>query len=405
MSTSFDSLKKTPVNRIFLFLIIGFTSIAPLLYINDFFVVFWNSGAMPLGVLVVLVLMLMRENRMSEVKPKLLELFLAALGALYPSVLVAVLLWLVWWVMYGIFVLFGWEGGMYLAAYTSAGNVFGLLSLGAAIYLVWMNWRHVGNQLYPSVGTHSAFALISKSGKTWLLKRGIIFSIIFFITFVIAAVSVEFSEGENITIGDEFILSLFIVILYLYFVSITAWLWLRKPEVPHGIDFTNQAISRFLKPLGYEVQKLTELKNMQNGAIDEQMVASVDLIASKESHSLVIDVMTAEETHYVPDWVIASEFRMAVWYLKNVLQLPSPVEAVAVLVDINADESMFRFAEDQNINVIQLSNDEVVGLMTEDLGNLAFQKNFPSLFASIIKEPADRSTLKVAVSEEGGRHG
>lgn len=402
--------QKTTVNRILLFFLIGFSTVAPLLILGLFFESWVNIFLMPLVVFVVLFMMFIKEKRVSGVKPTGLEFLYATLGAFYPAVLVTIILWAMWWIVYGIaVVVFDIDGGYYGDAYSFSSIIFGLLSLGVAIFLTRMNWRHLANQLYPQVGNRTAFAKISDFGKGWLIKRGILFIFIFFIALVFSFVvpAVFFSEGNDFTMGDEFLLSLSIIFVYLFFISISAWLWVRKPEIPRGVEITNTAIVQMLQPLGYKVQTLAEIKNdpKQEVVISDQMTASVDLIALSKGKSIVIDVITDEETPHAPDWVMASEFRTAVWYLRNVLQLPSPVEAVAVLVDIIADDSLFLFAEDQNIKVIQLSGEEVFDMMTGDVGEQALQSKYTSLFSSMKPMSANGSPSVNPVLKNGEHHG
>jgi hypothetical protein len=401
---------KTTVNRALLFIAIGVSTVVPLFILGFFFESLVTIFLMPLVVIIVLFMLFIKEKRVSGVTPKGLELLYATLGAFYPSVLVAIILWVIWWVVYGIaVVVFDLNGEIYEDAYLFSSTIFGLLSLGVAIFLARMNWRHLVDQLYPYVGSHSAFAKISDFGKWWLVKRGILFSIIFFFTLLFSIIIpvVFLSEGDDFTMGDEFLFSLTIIFVYLFFISITAWLWLRKPEIPRGIEITNKAIARLLQPLGYKVKTLTEIKNAptQVAVISDKMTASVDLVALSAGKSMVIDVITDEETLHAPDWVMASEFHTAVRYLKNVLQLPSPVETVAVLVDIIADDSLFLFAEDQNIKVIQLSSEEVVDLMTADMSEQALQNKYALLFSSVSTMSANGSLSVDPVVEYGGRHG
>ncbi len=402
-------LTKTTVNRFFLFILIGFTSTLPFLLLSFVLAAFWAVILVPLVVLIVLIFKTAKEKRVSKVKPKWLELFLSAVGAIYPSVLTAIVLWLVRWALYGSAVLIGLDGEYKGAAYNFANAVFVLLLLGSIVFLVSMNWQHLLNQLYPKVGSQSAFAQISTTGKTWLIKRGAALSLIFiFLFLVILIVGPQMSEGGALNIRNEFVAGLFLVFLYLFLVSLSAWLWLSEPEMPRGIEITNEALVRLLQPMGYHVQALSDMRtdSIQKADFSEQMTASIDLVARKEEQSLVIDVITAKETQHALDWVIASEFQMAVLYLKNILQLSTPVKTVTVLVDVAADDSWFRYAEDQNIVVIQLSGEEVIALMTANLSDSALQNKFASLFSpSMVNTMNEPRPLNVQVLEDGGRHG
>ena len=82
--------------------------------------------------------------------------------------------------------------------------------------------------------------------------------------------------------------------------------------------------------------------------------------------------MTLEETTDAPDWIMASEFRTAAWYLQRVLALPKPVEAFLVLVDVVPDATLFAFTESHNINLIQLTSGEVGKWQAE--GSAFFEK-------------------------------
>ena len=135
------------------------------------------------------------------------------------------------------------------------------------------------------------------------------------------------------------------------------------------------------------------------------MTASVDLIAYGEDSSLVIDVMTRDETIEPPDWVAASEFRMATWYLQTELKLPEPVGAIFVLVDVMPDDTLHTFAESHDITVIQLSGEEVVELLVQDMSETALQKTAVTLFSPVLNEFVDMSSLSEPVLETGGRDG
>ncbi len=409
MSVSNAYPPKTTVNRVILFFIIGFATATPLLLFGFYFLSWTNICLVPLGVSAVLIFMSVREKRQSKAKPKWLELFLSTLGIFYPSVFVAILLWIFWWALYGLTVLLGVEEGMYGDAYTLASTIFGIVSFGAALLLVRVNWRHLVGQLYPQAGGKSAFAEISESGKFWLIKRGILFAVIFVIIIVIYfAISGEFfSEGDDITIGDEFIISLTIVIGYLFAISISAWLWLRQPENRFGIPMVNEMLYGVLKPAGYKVRSIVEIKRENQGVeVSEFMTASVDLVASNEDGSLVIDVMTLEETAETPDWVMASEFRTATWYLQRVLQLPTPVEAIYVLVDVTPDDSLLTFAEGHAIKVLQLTSEEVAEWsVAKGNGPKLMTGKAATLLSSLVPNKKNGGTQNEPMLEFGGQNG
>ncbi|MCA9942264.1 MAG: hypothetical protein KC449_02220 [Anaerolineales bacterium] len=379
---------KNTVNRLILFFLIGFTTATPLWVFGFYFSSGINIFLMPLVVFIVLIIMLLREKKVSSVKPGLLEYFLSFLGAFYPPVLASIALWVVWWGAYGLGSLFASDGELFGAAYDFAGVVYGVFSLGLASFLVRMNWRHVTDQLYPQVGRQSAFAKITAAGKLWLVKRGIILSVVFFVFLVVYFViaGIFFSEGEDFTVGDEFLFGLFFIVIYLFFVSVSAWLWLLQPMNQLGLSEANEVVARALKPLGYKIRTVTELKNEPRPEVEisDFMTASVDLVAGREDGSLVIDVMTLEETTEAPDWVMASEFRSATWYLQKVLQLPSPVEAVFVLVDVLPDESLLAFAEDHDIKLIQLSSDVVAEWFAEQGNEPMAGTEATALFSSLM---------------------
>ncbi|MCP4421007.1 MAG: hypothetical protein GY805_30725 [Chloroflexi bacterium] len=406
MSASNAPPPKTTANRILLFFLIGFTSTVPLWFINFVVGAFWLIGLLPLVVFAVLIFLFIREKRVSEVKPRLLELFLAALGAFYPSVLVSIVLWLVWWVLYGVAVLFGVEGEQSGAAYRFATTVFGLLSLGLVIFLARMNWRHLLSQLYPQVGNQSAFVQISATGKKWLFKRGVILSIVFFVLLMIYLIVIGSVESSS-PVAADFQLGLFLVIIYLFFISISAWLWLREPKIPRGIEVANKAIARLLQPVGYEIQTLAEIINRpgQEAVVSEQMTASVDLVALSKGNSMVIDVMTREESPESANWVTASDFRTAVWYLESILALPEPVEAVFVLVDVIPEDSLLTFADKHDIKVIQLSGEKVVELLAQDMSEPAMQKTAATLFLPLLNGYVNTTSSVEPMLENGGQHG
>ncbi len=352
--------------------------------------------------------MFAREKRVSEAKPRWLELFLSTLGAFYPSVLIAIVLWLVRWALYGLAFLVGVDGEYGGDAYNFANVVFVLLLLGSIVFLVSMNWRHLVNQLYPKVGNQSAFAQISATGKKWLIKRGIILSFIFIILILpvtFFTVGSNISDNGALNIRNEFLMGLFVIVFYMFFISISAWLWLREPEMSRGVEVMNKAIVRLLQPFGYEVQALDEIKNepTREVAISDQMTASIDLVARNESSSMVIDVTTGEESAHSPDWITVSEFHTAVWYLKDVLRLPAPVEAVFVLVDVVADDTLFAFAESHNIKVIQLTGGKVYELLTQDTSEQALQTTVKTLFSPLLNSSVNMSSIKSPV-ENGVRN-
>jgi hypothetical protein len=401
--------QKTTINRLLLFFVIGFTTIAPL-YIVGFFVLSWvNIFILPGVIFISLIIMAVMENRKSNVEPRWLEYLLASVGAFYPSVLVTIVIWIVWWIAYfGLEVFLGLEGGVTESAYSGAGIVYGLLSLVVGFFLVRLNWRHLTNQLYPIpiMGSQSAFAQTSKTGKTWLITRGIILSIIWIIIFiVIDQIQIEFfSEGEALTIGDDALLSLPIFVLYLFLISISAWLWLRSPEPPDVTLLMKMSVTRLLQPLGYEVQTLAETINKpgQDTEVSDPITISVDLVACRPGHSIVIDIRTEDSD--LPDSGAASEFLMATWYLKRKLSLPTPLLPIFLFVDVIPDDTMASFAQDYDIRVVQLSTEEVIGLWAQDTNEAAFQETAEKLFPPAINNELNNSSLKEAVLENGGRN-
>lgn len=134
------------------------------------------------------------------------------------------------------------------------------------------------------------------------------------------------------------------------------------------------------------------------------MTASVDLVACRQGSSLVVDVMTRDETSDPPNWVAASEFRMATWYLQRVLQLPTPVKAVFVLVDVLANDTLFTFAKDYDIKVVQLSRQEVVELLAQNMSESALQKSAERLFSPLLNNFVDNASLTEPMLENGGRN-
>jgi hypothetical protein len=406
MSSSNVHPRKTTANRFILFLLIGFTSTVPLWLMSFIVSAWWLLGLLPLVVFAVLIVLSIREKRVSVVKPKLMELFLAALGAFYPSVFIAIILWLVWWIIYGVAVRFGMKGEQSGEAYRFATTVFGLLSLGLVVFLARMNWRRLLNQLYPQVGDQSAFAQISATGKSWLFKRGIILSVIFFVLLIIYLIIVGSGELSS-PVAADFQFGLLLVIMYLFFISISAWLWLREPEIPRGIEVVNRAIARLLEPAGYEIQTLAEIINGsgQESVVADQMTASIDLVARSEGQSMVIDVMTREESPESANWVTASDFRTAVWYLESVLSLPEPVEAVFVLVDVIPEDSLLTFADKHDIKVIQLSSAEVIELLIQDISESTAQKMAATLFSPLLNNAVNTALSIEPLLENGAQNG
>jgi hypothetical protein len=398
---------KTSANRIFLFFLLGATSTIPFLVLSFVLTAYWALFLTPLLVLVLLIFMFAREKRVSEAKPRWLELFLSTLGAFYPSVLIAIVLWLIRWALYGLTFLVGVDGEYKGDAYNFANVVFVLLLLGSIVFLVSMNWRHLVNQLYPKVGNQSAFAQISATGKKWLIKRGSFLSFIFIILIPVVFFTLASNMSDNgaLNIRNEFLMGLFVIVFYMFFISISAWLWLREPEIPRGVEVTNKTIVRLLQPLGYEVQTLAKIKNKPELGVDisDRMTASIDLISQSEGDSLIIDVMTSEETLASPDLAIASEFRMATWYLQGILQLSKPVKVVFVLVDVEADDTFFTFTDDHNIQVLQLSGEEVVDLLTQDMDEQALLETAAGLFSFSLNNFSTTSSFAKPVMENGGQ--
>ena len=400
--------QKTTVNRLLLFFLIGFTTAVPLLLFGLFFFSLVNIFLMPLVIFVVLIVIAAREKRISIVKPGWLEYFLSFLGAFYPPVLAAIVLWLVWWVVFAIGALFV-DADLSGPVYDFAGVVYGVLSLGIAIFLVRLNWHHVANQLYPQMGSQTAFAQITEVGKSWLIKRGVLYTILFVVMLVIYLLvsGSLFSDGENLTVGDELLLGGFFIVIYLFILTVSTWLWLRQPMKQFDVSEMNEVLSRPLNASGFKVRTIAELKAEPQQAVEisDFMTASVDLVASKEDGSLVIDIMTLQETTKAPDWVMASEFRTATGYLQSVLQLPKPVEAIFVLVDVLPDDSMVAFTESQNINLIQLTSEEVAGWLASDGSLTTLPKEAAAIFSSLGLNNLNGVPSLEPALENGGQNG
>ena len=409
MTTPSIQAPKTTVNRLLLFLLIGFTTAVPILIFGLFIFSWINILFMPLVIFVVLIVMAAREKRFSLVKPGGMEYLLSFLGAFYPPVLVAIILWLVWWGIFAIGAIFFNTGDLFDAVYEFAGLVYGILSLGFAVFLVRLNWRHVANQLYPPMGSQTAFAQITETGKMWLIKRGFLFSIIFFVMLVIYFVfsGFLFSEGEDLTVGDELLLGLFFMVIYIFIITVSAWLWLRKPVQRFGVPEINKALSQALKLADYKVSTITELKNNPKDAVEisDFMTASVDLVASNVDGSLVIDIMTMQETTKTPDWVMASEFCTATGYLQSVLQLTKPVEGIFVLVDVLPDDSLLAYAESQNIKLIQLTSEEVGDWLVSDGSMTTLSGEAAAIISSIVPHHENGASSQRPVLENGGQNG
>ncbi|GJM41956.1 MAG: hypothetical protein DHS20C20_22380 [Ardenticatenaceae bacterium] len=161
-----------------------------------------------------------------------------------------------------------------------------------------------------------------------------------------------------------------------------------------------------LEPSGYAVKTLIQIKEglEPNGEFSELMTASVDLIALKEGNSLVIDVMTRNETIEIPDWTTASEFRMAAMYLQGVLKLPPPIDAILILVDVEADESLHRFSEKHDIRVIQFSGQEVLELLKPDINETALQTTVATHFPRFESKAVNGKTSHQPILVNGGRN-
>lgn len=409
MTTSSIQASKTTVNRLLLFLLIGFTTAVPILIFGLFIFSWINILCMPPVIFIVLIVMATREKRESGVKPGGMEYLLSFLGAFYPPVLVAILLWLVWWGIFGIGALLFSGGDLFDAVYDFAGLVYGLLSLAFAIFLVRLNWHHVADQLYPRTGRQTAFAQITEVGKMWLIKRGFLFSIIFFVTLVVyfAISGFFFSEGKDLTVGDEFLLGLFFIVIYLFTITVSAWLWLRKPVQQLGVTEMSEALGQALRLAGYKVNTIAELKNQPEDRVEisDFMTASVDLVASNVDSSLVVDIMTLQETTKTPDWVMASEFWTATGYLQSVLRLPKPVEGIFVLVDVLPDDSLVVFTESQNINLIQLSSEEVADWLTSDGSLTTLPREAAAIFSSLGLNNVNGVPSVEPLLENGGQNG
>lgn len=324
---------------------------------------------LPLVVLGTPLFMFAREKRESRVSPKWMEFFLAGIGAIFPPAILTTAMWALWWIIFGLtFLLLG--GDPYGVPFNAASTIVSLLALGMSVILVRVNWHNMVDQLYPIVGHTSAFAKLSRTSKLWLLKRGLIMVGLFFVSIIIALMLFGFfgSVGDSFTIGDQFLMTLLFFVVQVFLVGISAWLWLRKPPIPQGLDIAQEVLSKGLTAQGYQVLSLPDLINQPEwqGKIDEGFVASVDLIAQRDGHNMVIDILTPVETLRPPEWREAAEFQTAVWYLSSQLNLPPPVEASFVLVDIEPAESLRVFAEAHDIQIQNITNSALIDALVDD---------------------------------------
>ncbi len=322
---------------------------------------------LPLIIFVIPLFMFGSEKRESRARPRLLEFFLAGVGAIFPSAIMTALMWVLWWILYGLFFLFA-PDDPFGVPFNIASTIVTFLALGLSVFLVRVNWRNLIEQLYPVVGNTSAFAKLSRTSKLWLLKRGLIIVALFLVSGVLLLILIgTFGSLEGWTIFDQFLVSLSLFVVQIFLVSISAWLWLRKPPMPKGLEVAHEVLGKMLTAQGYEVIALPDLINHseKQGKIDKAFVASVDLIARKDDHSLVIDILTSVETLQPPDWNDAAAFKTAVWYLSSQLNLPTPIEARFFLVDITPEDSLLAFATAYDIQIQHTTN----GMLLDALAN------------------------------------
>jgi len=336
---------------------------------------------LPLVILGTPLFMFGGEKRESRASPKWLEFFLAGVGAVFPPAILMVAMWALWWIIFG-FASLVVDGDPFGIPFNTASIIVSLLALVMSVMLVRVNWRNMVDQLYPVVGNTSAFAQLSRTSKLWLVKRGLLIVGLFLVGLPIIFMLVvsNTSEGDFFTIGDYFLMELFFFFAQIFLISISAWLWLRKPPIPQGLEVAQEVLSKALIAQGYQVLSLRDLINQpeRQDEIDEEFVASVDLIAQKEGHSMVIDILTPVETLYPPEWSEAAEFKTAVWYLSSQLNLPSPVEARFVFVDVTPAESLLAFTEAHDIQTQSTTNNALLDALVNDA---ALQQIATSWFA------------------------
>lgn len=323
---------------------------------------------LPLIIFVIPLFMFGGEKRKSRARPRLLEFFLAGVGAVFPPAILTALMWVLWWILYGLVFLFA-PDDPFGVPFNAASTIVAFLALGLNVFLVRVNWRNLIEQLYPVVGNTSAFAKLSRISKRWLLKRGLVIVALFLISgFIIIIIIGFFGSTEGFSILDQFLFTLFLFVVQLFLVSLSAWLWLRKPPVPQGLEVAQELLGKMLTAQGYEVYALPDLIHHpeQQGKIDEAFVASIDLIARKDDHSMVIDILTSVETLQPPDWNDAAAFKTAVWYLSSQLNLPAPIEARFFLVDITPEDSLLAFTTAYDIQIQHTTNDMLLDALAND---------------------------------------
>jgi hypothetical protein len=283
-----------------------------------------------------------RHTVSKTIPPSRIEVFLAAVGALFPPLLLGLLMLATY-----AFVTLVVHGLEHLTDTTGE-------SIRAYLAVVWLVvfagvYAYIGTsqamkQLYPGIaGTRSplyALTIQRRRLKVWGATSVVVL--------VVVAVLTALGFRTWPLVGLE-----------MFLLGLTATIRAFSERTAGTASArTRNTMARLLESRGFEVVQSPRTGDVQL----DPLISRIDLLAYSQDRAFAVDVLDPEQHADPASWREASDVQLATSALlsaSDLMKIDVPVEPVLVLPGLEEDKTLKLFCERERVHVVQLDSDIV----------------------------------------------